>query len=208
MSKKPPKKKAAPRKRATSTKGVKTTGVKEKAIPRIKAQEWTPNSKLKPKEELFCRYYVQNEDTRLNGTWSYALAYGYDLEGLPDNDAVYSEPDEEGNKKLLIRSTRARAENVCAVEARRLLRKPQIDKRLTELFNEILVDDIVDRELAKVIIQDHDKAPKVRAIQEYNKLRTRITEKVDHTHKFADDERSTEEVEKAVAEKLKFFKKV
>lgn len=51
--------------------------------------------------------------------------------------------------------------------------------RITALLNEILRDDVVDSQLAKLIMQDAEPATKIAAIREYNKVRQRIVEKVD-----------------------------
>ena len=45
---------------------------------------------LNPKEELFCRYYTQNEALFGNATLSYAEAYGYGLDEL-SKTGVYVE---------------------------------------------------------------------------------------------------------------------
>lgn len=49
-----------------------------------------------------------------------------------------------------------------------------IDTLLTDMG---LNDARVDKELAKLILQDEDKSVKIRAIWEYNKLKKRIVEK-------------------------------
>lgn len=56
-----------------------------------------------------------------------------------------------------------------------------IQERVYQLLNEMLKDEIVDAQLAKVILQDEKLEPKISAIREYNKIRQRITEKVDLT---------------------------
>lgn len=135
------------------------------------------------KHELFCRFYTHNDALRGNATHSYAEAYEYKLDTLPTDDEVFDwEGQGEGAKQILVeKSTYDKAINVCAVEGARLIRNPKIQKRITELFNELLADDVVDKELVKVILQDDDLRPKVAAISEYNKLRQRITDKVDLT---------------------------
>ncbi|RUV40028.1 MULTISPECIES: hypothetical protein [unclassified Mesorhizobium] len=53
--------------------------------------------KLTQKQELFCRYYTQNRALFGNATHSYAEAYGYDLDKLSRDDAVFEEwTDEQG----------------------------------------------------------------------------------------------------------------
>jgi hypothetical protein len=127
-------------------------------------------------QELFCRYYTQNSDLFGNATRSYAEAYNHLLHTLPDDDHHI---DPETKKR--VPSTRQRAENVCAVEGARLLRNPKVLARITTLLNELLTEEVVDAELLRVILQNDELAAKVRAIQEFNKLRQRITNKVDLT---------------------------
>lgn len=142
---------------------------------RKKAQK-AEKPKLNPKQEAFCRYYAQGEGTFGNATLSYAAAYDYHLDAEADED--------DGDSS---------ARNVCAVEGARLLRNPHVQERVTKLLNELLKDEIVDAQLAKVIKQDGDLTPKVAAIKEYNKLRGRIIDhsKVTHVQKLdMDDIRS------------------
>lgn len=144
------------------------------------------------RRELFCRYFTQNDELFNNATLSYAEAYGYKLDEL-SREPVYGEPDEEGNREIVESSEYDKACNVCAVNGGRLLRNTQIQERITVLRNELLKDDIVDSQLAKVIMQDHDASPKVAAIREYNKLRGRIIDQsqVTQVHKLdMDDIRS------------------
>lgn len=68
-------------------------------------------------------------------------------------------------------------------EGSRLLTKVDVKARVVKLLNDLLKDEIVDAELSKVIQQDNDLSVKVSAIKEYNKLRQRITDKVDMTTK-------------------------
>jgi hypothetical protein len=130
---------------------------------------------LKPQHELFCQLYVKNEELFGNGTLSYAEAYNYKLETLS-----HEETRDEGGE-LIEQSEYTKAYNVCSVQAHALLRMPKIQDRITILLNEMLKDHIVDAQLAKVILQDEKLEPKISAIREYNKIRQRITEKVDVT---------------------------
>jgi hypothetical protein len=132
------------------------------------------------KRELFCRFYTQNEDLFGNATHSYAEAYEYKLDTL-NTEAVYSEPDENGKTEKIEDSEHQKAIHVCAVEASRLLRNPDVQARITALLNEILKDEVVDSQLAKLIMQDKEPAAKIAAIREYNKIRQRIVDKTDIT---------------------------
>lgn len=183
---------------------------KEKTIGDI----WNPNEELSMPEELFCRYYVLNEETRRNATRSYDLAYDKKLDEQSKDDAVYTTipSSVEGGmpeRKLVTPSSYDKCHNVCAVEGTRLLRRPKISQRITKLLNELMTDEFVDGELVKVISQDAELKPKVAAIGEYNKLKKRTTTSViEHTHSFAKYEgMSDEELEKALEQGEKFFKK-
>lgn len=141
-----------------------------------------PDEQLKAKRELFCRYYTQNAALFGNATLSYAEAFDYKLDELPDDDAVYeqSENEETGETergRLLQPSSYDRAYHVCGVESSKLLKKPEMQDRITVLLNELLKDEVVDSQLAKLIKQDRDNTAKVAAIREYNKLRGRIIDK-------------------------------
>jgi len=132
------------------------------------------------KRELFCRFYTQNEDLFGNATHSYAEAYDYKLDTL-DTEAVWSEPEGDSPRERLDDSPYEKAVHVCAVEAFRLLRIPEVQARITALLNEILKDEVVDSQLAKLIMQDKEPAAKIAAIREYNKIRQRIVDKTDIT---------------------------
>lgn len=135
---------------------------------------------LNPKQELFCRYYTQNDALFCNATMSYAEAYEYKLDELPKDDAIY-EKDERGNEIIIEDSTYQKAYRVCSSEGHANLRRPYIQARITELLNELLVDKVVDSHLASTIMQNKDLPSKVAAIREYNKLRARIIDKHDIT---------------------------
>lgn len=139
---------------------------RKKATPPVDTSE----TDLNLKRELFCRYYTQNDATFGNATLSYAEAYGYDFDALSD-EGTY----EDGVKVKA--STRELAENVCAVQGRKLLRNTHVQSRMTVLLNELLTDEIVDSQLAKVVMQDLKPEAKVAAIREYNKVKGRIIDK-------------------------------
>lgn len=137
---------------------------------------------LNPKQELFCRYYVQNRALFGNATLSYAEAYEYKLEELNRERPLISgtagkEDAKYGDSEYTL------AYNACSVQGCVLLRNHKVNERLTVLLNELLKEEVVDSELAKVIMQDGDLAPKVAAIKEFNKLKGRIIEKADITTK-------------------------
>lgn len=136
----------------------------------------TPPIDLSIEEELFCKYYTQNTETYGNATMSYAEATKTDLDSL----SKIRELDKKG-KEISGTSEYDKAYAVCSVQGWRLLRKDKIQKFIRVCLNEILTDEVVDSELAKVILQDGELDVKVNGIKEYNKLRKRITEKMDLT---------------------------
>lgn len=186
---------------------------KKKIAKKKKAKviAWNPDKKLTDKEELFCRYYVLNADTRLNATQSYNLAYDKKLDEQSREDEVWgTRPSKNGEgmeKYLITPSSYDRCNAVCRVEGNKLLTKPYIDKRKTELLNELMTNEFVDGELVKVISQDQDRPSKVRAIAEFNKLGGRIVTRESHVHQFSNEDVSDEELQRRIAEKQKFFNK-
>lgn len=130
------------------------------AIKKLEEIENAPDEeKLNAKQELFCQLYATDRDFFANGTTSYLEAYG-----LNAND-----PKDRANARS---------------SASDLLTKPNILKRIREImelgeFN----DEFVDKELQFVIAQRNDLSAKTAAIREYNKLKSRIIEKFDHTTK-------------------------
>lgn len=106
-------------------------------------------SKINPNQEAFCQYYI-SEEFFCNGVKSYMKAY----------------PDSEYNT----------AKNEASV----FLTNPYILKRINELLDaEWFNDQYVDKQLFKLVAQDDDKSVKLWWIREYNKLKSRITEKIE-----------------------------
>ena len=69
------------------------------------------------------------------------------------------------------------------VEASRLLTNPNILNYIDSLLDDMgLNDKRVDKELAKLILQDNEMPVKLNAIKEYNKLKSRIEEKLNMHH--------------------------
>lgn len=114
---------------------------------------------LNQKQELFCQLYATDREFFGNGVQSYVEAY---------------EPDTSKPNWY---------KTACSV-ASEMLSKPKVYDRINELL-ELggLNDAFVDKELLFLIKQHDDKSAKVAAIREYNKLKSRITEKIDHTSK-------------------------
>lgn len=130
-------------------------------------------NKLSLKEELFCQCYARSGDTFGNGRMSYARAFN----------------------KLAITS---KQKHVCDVLVQRLLSKVVVYKRCDELLNEKIDDEIVDKELARVVQQNENLHAKVSAISEYNKVRGRITQKIRHKFEGVD----TESLKQTLAERI------
>ena len=112
---------------------------------------------LNEKQELFCKYYTSDREMFANGTQSYIEAYNIDV-----------------NKPGAYHSARSMASL--------LLTNVDILKRINQLL-ELggLNDAFVDKQLEFVIMQNADFSSKVSGIREYNKLKRRITEKLDVT---------------------------
>lgn len=156
---------------------------------------------LTVKQELFCQFYTQNTKLFGNATLAYAEAYGFELDEADKLDEVIEFASGEvmtlrekedldfkgllpkGKYRTIQSSTYTSKYNSCSASSSQLLRNPKIDRRIVELLNDSLTDANIDAEITKVIKQNNDLGAKMRAIGEYNKLRQRIVDKVDHTSK-------------------------
>lgn len=134
-------------------------------------------SELTYKQELFCRFYTQNEETLLNGVLSYAEAYGFDLDNL-SHEVVLS----QDGKEILQDSPYKLAYQYCGFAASRMLKNDKIARRVNVLFNELMREEIVDARLMKIILKGKDN-DSLAAIKEFNALKQRITKKLDLTTK-------------------------
>lgn len=107
-------------------------------------------------EKKFCEIYV-SKDFYGNGVQSYIEAYNIDLE-------------------------RKGAYEVAKVSACGLLTKPNILAYINQMIDSAgLNDQHVDKQLLHIITQNAEFSSKVAAIREYNKLKARITEKIEHS---------------------------
>lgn len=111
-------------------------------------------NKLNEKQLLFCNLYVSKEFFG-NGVRAYAEAYGLDIETLKGyNSAKHS--------------------------ASVLLDDINISKHINNLLDEAgLNDNFADKRLLFLMSQNEDKSTALAAIKEYNKLRQRITDKIE-----------------------------
>lgn len=142
---------------------------------------------LKPQEERFCQLYASDREFFCNGVQSYIEAYKVDV-GKGKGKTSYE---------------------YCRFAAHRLLKKRKITTRINEIYQSSgLNDPFVDKQLEKLITQDAEFRPKLGAIQEYNRLKKRTTNTVEHVHAFADIRGLSDEEIQREKEKLQnFFQK-
>lgn len=116
---------------------------------------------LNPKQELFCKYYATERDCFGNGVQAYLKVY----------------------------STKAKpiSYKAARVSAYHFLTNPNICKRIRELMDIYVSDEVVDKELAEVILQHGDLKSKVAAIREYNRVKDRVVNKLEVTDKRFND---------------------
>ena len=115
--------------------------------------------KLNLNQEEFCQLYAGGGQYFGNGVWSYILAYKLDV------PVIEYKILSDGQKK---------AYDIACAATVQLLRNIKIQKRCNELLDALIKDEVVDRELARVIMQNNELPAKVSAIKEYNLLRNRI----------------------------------
>lgn len=115
--------------------------------------------KLNLKQEKFCQLYASEEEFFGNGVQAYIEAY---------------EPD----------TSKPNWYKTACASASQLLSNIKVCERINQLLEEQgLNDQNVDKQLLFLINQHADFKSKVAAIKEYNKLKSRIVEKIDHTTK-------------------------
>ena len=119
--------------------------------PKVLYEEEPTEQKLTKRQELFCHNFAQDKDCFGIGVRAYLKVYP---------DCSYD------------------SARTCAY---RLLTNVYIMKRIDDLMEVFINDQIVDKELARVISQMGDYSSKVRAISEYNKVKGRIVERRDVT---------------------------
>ena len=107
-------------------------------------------------QEMFCQYFTSPTEFYGNGVQSYASAYGHDI-------------------------TDSRSYNVAKSSASRLLTNVDVIDRINDLLDlNGLNDQYVDKQLLLLISQSADFNSKLGAIREYNKLKARVTERMEH----------------------------
>lgn len=140
---------------------------------------------LNAEQEEFCQLYASDREFFGNGTQSYIEAYDIKV-GIGKGCTSY---------------------DTCKYRAHQLLTNPRVLKRIDEILEDGgLNNTFVDKQLKFLITQSAEFRPKLGAIQEYNKLKGRITEL--HKHDFGGLEKLTDAEVKARKEELEsFFKK-
>lgn len=115
------------------------------------------DQELNLKQETFCQLYTSDRMFFGNGTQAYIEAYDINL-GKPN------------------------AYKVAQAAASRLLSNVMVCKRINELLEEGgLNDEFVDKQLVFLLTQHDDKGSKLGAIREYNKLKQRVADRMEHT---------------------------
>lgn len=112
------------------------------------------NKELNPRQHLFCQYYTSDELLG-NGVKSYCKAYNIDASDLKK----YSE---------------------ARFKASHLLENSNISQHINNLLDAAgLNDNFADKRLLYLMSQNDDKGTALGALREYNKLKQRITDKID-----------------------------
>ena len=145
---------------------------------------------LTAEEEEFCQIYATDKEFFGNGHESYIEAFKVILyKGRkPTGKGNYMTYDSMKNAVY------------------RLLTNDDVLKRIDQLFEgEGLNDQFVDKQLLKVITQDAEFSSKVKAIAEYNKVKQRVTDRLDVS--FAHERMSDAELQKIIEGQVKFFTK-
>ena len=119
--------------------------------------------KLNLRQEMFCRLYTGGGEFFGKQVWSYIIAYKINI---PIVDYKLLTPEQKVKY------------DIASVNASVLIRNHKIKNRCDKLLDNLLKNEIVDRELVKVVMQSNDLSAKVQAIREYNKLKSRVTENI------------------------------
>lgn len=165
---------------------------KKKSKKKKPLKKHTLKRALNPREEEFCRLYASDREFFANGTQSYIEAYEVTL---------YKGKKPEGKGNFMTYESVRDA-------AHKLLTNTDILKEINNIFDSRgLNDSFVDKQLEFVITQNVEFSSKVKAIAEYNKLKSRITDRTVIEHTFALDDASDEELDRIISEESKVFKK-
>ena len=111
---------------------------------------------LNERQERFCQLYATDREFFGNGVQTYIEVY---------------EPDQSKPNWY---------KRACS-SASEILSNPKVFNRINELLEDGGLNDVnVDKQLVFLINQQADFGSKIAAIREYNKLKSRVTEKINH----------------------------
>ena len=120
-------------------------------------EKMNDEERLNLKQEEFCQLYATEEEFFGNGVETYLEVYEID-------------------------KTKPNWYKTACSAASRLLRNGKVCQRINTLLEEGgLNDQFVDKQLVFLITQHSDFTNKLGAIKEYNKLKQRITDKLEHS---------------------------
>lgn len=150
---------------------------------------------LTPPQESFCMYYASDREMFGNGVQSYIEAYDIEVVNKPNPKS----PNYHKQKTY----------NACKVAAHQLLTSKNILKRINEIYEGRGLNDVfVDKQLEFIITQKAELRTSLGGVQEYNKLKKRTSETVEHVHAYSDIKGMSDEELAAEKKKLQdFFQK-
>lgn len=120
-------------------------------------EEKKEKTELNERQEQFCQLYATDREFFGNGVQTYIEVY---------------DPDQ----------TKPNWYATACVSASQILSNVKVSTRINEILEETGFNDVaIDKQLSFLIHQHSDFKSKLGAIQEYNKLKARITAKIDHT---------------------------
>ncbi len=137
---------------------------------------------LNIKQESFCQYYARNDFLYGNATKAYAEAYGFRLEYLSSEDITVEILNKKTGLieiKKVDNSPYQKAYDVCNAAGARLLANVSINKRIKEIHEEMMIEAEFDSELVHTMRQREDYGAKMQAIKEFNRMKGRVTERVE-----------------------------
>ena len=183
--KKPVRKRATTKKKTATNKKVPNKGgtkkrkaVKKKEIDELatKLREKSEELGLNPKQKRFSEIYINPEESKNFGNLTLAYQEAYDID-----------------------KTKKGWYDVCSVNGSRLIRNAKIIAYTNFLLGlQGLNDAFVDNELLYVLKQREDLPSKMAAVREWNKVKGRITDRIEMEVTTV-EELSDEEIAKRIA---------
>ena len=163
---------------------------KGKAVKPIGSRKMVNEDGLTAKEEEFCQLFASDREFFGNGHQSYIEAFDVTL-------YKGKKPTGKGNYMTY---------ESMKLAVHKLLTNDNILRRIDQLFEaDGLNDQFVDKQTLKLITQDAEFNVKVKAIAEYNKVKQRITDRLDV--RFSRENMTDAELDRIIEEQDKFFKK-